>query len=71
MKLKIWGDKDGTFHNFGNESENFSCAETVTISAYRAGGAGFQEKKFRTVVKDGQEDFIPAQLYFDVGPESK
>lgn len=58
--LKIFGDKDGTFHNFG------SYHYTVTAFPVRAGQVP-QTKDFRTGKWFTSEDKIPRKLYFDFG----
>lgn len=61
LKLKIWGDKDGTFHNFGSY--------TYTIRAYPVRpGQQIQTKDFRTGGWFTPEDMIPKRVYFDFGP---
>jgi hypothetical protein len=59
--LKIFGDKDGTFHNFG--------AYRYTITAYpvRAGQQP-QTKSFATGGWFTPEDQIPKKIFFDFGP---
>ena len=59
--LKIFGDKDGTFHNFG------SYHYTVTAYPVRAGQEP-QTKDFRTGKWFTPEDKIPKKLFFDFGP---
>jgi hypothetical protein len=58
--LKIFGDKDGTFHNFG------SYQYTVTAFPVRAGQEP-QTKDFRTGKWFTPEDKIPKKLFFDFG----
>src|SRR3954469_17739504 len=59
MTLKIWGDKDGTFHNFGSSD--------YLIRAIPSGTNLFtQTKLFRTGGWFSQEDQIPKSLYFDM-----
>jgi hypothetical protein len=59
--LKIFGDKDGTFHNFG------SYHYTVTAYSIRPGQQP-QTKDFRTGGWFTPEDRIPKKLFFDFGP---
>ena len=60
LRLKIWGDKDGTFHNFGSYS--------YTIRAYPVRpGQQIQTKEFRTGGWFTPEDMIPKRVYFDFG----
>jgi hypothetical protein len=62
ITLKIFGDKDGTFHNFGRYE--------YVIKAYPVGpGQYVQTKVFRTGGWFTPEDRIPTRLYFDVGLE--
>ena len=58
--LKIFGDKDGTFHNFG------SYHYTVTAYPVRPGQQP-QTKDFRTGGWFTPEDRIPKKLFFDFG----
>src|SRR5262245_45345499 len=59
--LKIFGDKDGTFHNFGSYH--------YTITAYPVSqGLQPQTKDFRTGGWFTPEDRIPKKLYFDFRP---
>src|SRR4030095_1071321 len=61
LTLKIFGDKDGTFHNFG--SYNY------TIKGYPVKpGQQPQTKEFRTGGWFTPEDRIPKKLFFDFGP---
>ena len=57
--LKIFGDKDGTFHNFGSYE--------FIIKAYPVRqGQYLQTKVFRTGGWFTAEDRIPTRLYFDL-----
>ena len=58
---KVFGDKDGTFHNFG--------AYDVRVVGFpvRAGQQP-QTKIFRTGSWFNSEDRIPKKLFFDFGP---
>ena len=62
--LKIFGDKDGTFHNFG------SYHYTVTAYPVRPGQQP-QTKDFRTGGWFTPEDTIPKKIFFDFGPVSE
>jgi hypothetical protein len=59
--LKIFGDKDGTFHNFG------SYHYTVKAYPVRAGQQP-QSKDFGTGGWFTPEDRIPKKIFFDFGP---
>ncbi|MCX8154979.1 MAG: PEGA domain-containing protein [Verrucomicrobiae bacterium] len=59
--IKIFGDKDGTFHNFG--SYHFR----ITAYPVRAGQQP-QTKEFRTGGWFTEEDRIPRKIFFDFGP---
>lgn len=61
LKYKVFGDRDGTFHNWG--------AYEVTIRAIPdppADGLSPQAKIFRTGGWFSQEDRVPSHLYFDL-----
>jgi len=58
--LKIFGDKDGTFHNFG------SYEYRVTASPVRAGQQA-QTKVFKTGGWFTPEDRIPKRIFFEFG----
>jgi hypothetical protein len=61
LKLKIFGDKDGTFHNFGSYD--------YIIKAYPPRpGQDPQAKYFRTGGWFTAEDMIPKRVFFDFGP---
>jgi hypothetical protein len=61
LTLKIFGDKDGTFHNFGSYH--------YTVTAYPISpGQQSQTKDFRTGGWFTAEDRIPKKLFFDFGP---
>lgn len=61
MVLKINGDKDGTFHNFGSYD--------FIVRAYPPGeGRPSQTKVFKTGAIFAKEDKIPEKIYFDFGP---
>ena len=60
--LKIFGDKDGTFHNFGSYE--------YEVKAYPVRqGQYIQTKVFRTGGLFRPEDRIPSRLYFDMDAE--
>jgi len=63
MTLKIWGDKDGTFHNFGSQ-EYIIRVFPVSTNQF------VQTKAFRTGGWFSQEDKIPSRLYFDLNQKS-
>lgn len=63
MTLKIWGDKDGTFHNFGSQEYIIRCFPVNTNQFV-------QTKAFRTGGWFSQEDRIPSRLYFDLNQKS-
>lgn len=57
--LKIYGDPDGTFHNFGRYD--------YTIRAFPANSALHEKvKTFRTGGWFTPEDLIPKRIYFDM-----
>ena len=63
VTLKIWGDKDGTFHNFGSQE--------YIIKAFPENTNHFiQTKIFRTGGWFSQEDQIPGRIYFDMTQKS-
>jgi hypothetical protein len=63
MVLRIFGDTDGTFHNFGSYQ--------FLVRAYPPGtNRPAQTKVFHTGVLMGKEDKIPQKIYFDFGPKS-
>ena len=61
MTIKIFGDKDGTFHNFG------SFDYKVTAYPVRADQQP-QTKIFKTGGWFTSEDKIPKRIFFDFGP---
>jgi hypothetical protein len=64
MDLRVWGDRDGTFHNFGSSD--------FIIRVYpMSEGQGVQTKAFRTGGWFGQEDRVPKNLYFDLSQKSQ
>jgi hypothetical protein len=59
LRLKIFGDKDGTFHDFGSEVYVVR-ALSLTTNQYS------QVRVFGTGHWFGPEDRIPQQIYFDM-----
>lgn len=57
--VKLWGDKDGTFHNFG------SSTWVVTAHPLHAGQT-LQTKTFYTGGWFQREDRIPKRIYLDL-----
>jgi len=63
LTLKIFGDKDGTFHNFGSYE--------YIVRAFPANTNQFmQTKVFRTGGWFSQEDMIPRRIYFDMSQKT-
>jgi hypothetical protein len=59
LTLRIWGDKDGTFHDFG--------AYEYVIEAFPLRTNQFvQTRVFRTGKMFTPQDYIPRQIYFDM-----
>jgi hypothetical protein len=61
--LKIFGDRDGTFHNFGSY-EYIIRAFPLNTNQY------IQTKVFRTGGWFSQEDKVPSHLYFDMNQKT-
>jgi hypothetical protein len=61
--LKIFGDRDGTFHNFGSY-EYIIRAFPLNTNEY------IQTKVFRTGGWFSQEDKIPTHIYFDMNEKT-
>ena len=59
LTLTIFGDKDGTFHNFGSK-DYIIRAFPVTTNQFP------QTKVFRTGGWFSEEDRIPGRIYFDL-----
>lgn len=60
LTIKIFGDRDGTFHNFGSDE--------FTVRAYPSNTSQFpQTKIFKTGAMGVQDDKIPQKIYFDFG----
>ena len=64
MTLKIFGDKDGTFHNFGTDDY------VIRVHPVRR-GQHRQTRVFRTGRWFSQEDKIPNRLFFDLEEQSE
>ena len=63
LTLKIFGDTDGTFHNFGSQE--------YIVRALPANTNQFvQTKVFRTGGWFSQEDKIPSRIYFDMNQKT-
>ena len=61
--LKIFGDKDGTFHNFGSSD--------YVIRAFPSNTNQYvQTKVFRTGGWFSQEDRIPGRIFFDMSEKT-
>ena len=59
VTLKIYGDKDGTFHNFGSQEYIIRAFPLNTNQTV-------QTKVFRTGGWFSQEDQIPRRIFFDM-----
>lgn len=60
LTVKIFGDRDGTFHNFGSDE--------YTVRGYPPGTNQYpQTKIFRTGAFSIKDDKIPAKIFFDFG----
>lgn len=64
MVLKIFGDKDGTFHNFGSDKYIIQVFPVRTNQF-------IQTKVFRTGGWFSQEDRVPSRLYFDLNQKTE
>lgn len=62
--VRVWGDADGTFHNFG--SSDF----VIRVFPVRE-GQSVQTKVFRTGGWFSQEDRVPQKLYFDLDQKTQ
>jgi hypothetical protein len=63
MTLKIWGDRDGTFHNFGSYD--------FIVRAYPPGkDRRSVTKVFHTGALMAQEDRIPEKIHFQFEPDT-
>jgi hypothetical protein len=63
VTLKIFGDKDGTFHNFGSSDYVIRAFPIST-------NQNVQTKVFRTGGWFSQEDRIPKKIYFDMNQKA-
>ena len=63
LQVRVWGDRDGTFHNFG--SSDF----ILRVFPVRE-GQSVQTKVFRTGGWFSQEDRVPSSLFFDLNQKS-
>jgi hypothetical protein len=63
VTLKVFGDKDGTFHNFGSQDYVVRCFPVSTNQSV-------QTKVFRTGFWFSQEDRIPSRIFFDLDAKS-
>jgi hypothetical protein len=59
LKLKIFADRDGTFHNFGS-------ADYIVRAFPMNTNQFMQTKVFRTGGWFSQEDRVPSRIYFDM-----
>ncbi len=64
LVLKIFGDKDGTFHNFG--SPNY-VIQAIPVKP----GQNLQTKLFHTGEAFTGEDKIPKRIFFDMAQPEK
>ena len=64
LRLKVFGDADGTFHNFGTY-EYIVRALPDTTNLFP------QTRVFRTGGWFSQEDRIPSRIYFDMSQKSQ
>jgi hypothetical protein len=61
LTIKIFGDRDGTFHNFGSDE--------FVVRGYPLRPEQFpQTKIFKTGAFGIKDDKIPEKIYFDFGP---
>jgi hypothetical protein len=63
LTLKIFGDKDGTFHNFGSQ-------EYIVRALPASNNQFVQTKVFRTGGWFSQEDKVPSRIYFDMNQKT-
>ncbi len=59
VEIKVWGDRDGTFHNFG------SADFIIRVHPVKE-GQSIQTKVFRTGGWFAREDRVPQHLFFDL-----
>jgi len=64
MDVRVWGDPDGTFHNFG------ASEFVIRVFPVRE-GQSVQTKVFRTGKWFSQEDRVPKKLYFDLDQKAQ
>lgn len=64
LTLKVFGDKDGTFHNFGTDDY------VIRVFPVKQ-GQHTQTRVFRTGRWFSQEDRIPSRLFFDLNQKSE
>lgn len=64
IDVRVWGDPDGTFHNFG--TTDF----VIRVFPVRADQSP-QTKIFRTGGWFGQEDRVPSHLFFDLDQKNQ
>lgn len=63
VTVKVFGDRDGTFHNFGSDE--------FVVRGYPPRTELFpQTKIFRTGAFGIKDDRIPQRIYFDFGPDA-
>jgi hypothetical protein len=63
LTVKVFGDKDGTFHNFGDDE--------YVVRGYPPRPEQYpQTKIFKTGAFSIKDDKIPQKIYFDFGPPS-
>jgi hypothetical protein len=64
IDIKVFGDRDGTFHNFGSQDY------VIRVFPVRE-GQSIQTKVFRTGNWFSQEDPIPTRLFFDLNQKGE
>lgn len=63
LTVKVFGDRDGTFHNFGSDE--------FVLRAYPSRPEEFpQTKIFKTGAFGVKDDKIPERIYFDFAPRN-
>jgi hypothetical protein len=61
--IKIFGDRDGTFHNFGDDE--------FVVRGYPPDGKGFpQTRIFKTGAFGIKDDKIPSRIFFDFSADA-
>ena len=63
MRIEVFGEKDGTFHNFGSP-EYVICALPLTTNQFR------QTQTFNTGNKSSPGAKIPGLLFFDMNRQN-